>query len=136
MVILRDACDYQVRWKKSGKTNRSVAASKGLPLRFENKQDGAVGDRLRKGEGTERPAGRIINCIVNAEWCTQLMLWPSEMERPEATAVGVWVALRVHKFPDDGVGGAWRSWDGVKPPSGRGAGRILVRRQGGSKIPL
>ena len=64
------------------------------------------------------------------------MLWLSEMERPEATAVGVGVALQVHKLLDDGVGGAWRSWDGVKPPSGRGGGRILVRRQGIIEIPL
>ena len=118
------------------KTNRSVATIKGLPLRLENKQDGVVGDRLRKGEGTKRPAGRVMNCIVNAEWCTQLMLWPSEMERPEATTVGVGVALRVQKLTDDGVSGAWRSWDGVKPQSGRGARHILVRRQGGSEMPL
>ena len=118
------------------KNNRSVATNKGLPLRLDNKQYDAVGDRLPQGRGTKRPAGKVINCLVDAEWCTQLMLWPSEMERPEATAVGVWVALRVQKLPDDGVGGAWRSWDGVKLPSGRGVERILVRRQGGSEIPL
>ena len=42
----------------------------GMPLRLEDKQDGVVGHRLPKGEGTKRPAGRDINCLLDAEWCS------------------------------------------------------------------
>ena len=136
MVYLPGAIGNPRTRSPRAKTNRSVATIKGLPLRLDNKQDDAVGNRLPQGRGTKRPAGKVINCLVDAEWCTQLMMRPSEMERPEATAVGVGVARRVQNLTDDGVGGALRSWDGIKPPSGRGGGRILIRRQGILEIPL